>query len=158
MKDIIIFLPAGHDRPTGGVKIVYEYANRLSDDGYHVSIVYIVDTLKKSKSVIEHLKTILRYIYSLCRTSFAKCSWFPLPKKIHESTIYKLNKKFKPKDNECNILTSVSTALNFYQVVTEYNPKNLLYFIQDYECWDVDEEDLIFTYKKEVYTSLFCFC
>ena len=41
MIPIITFiLPRTGEEPIGGFKVVYEYANRLAKDGYHINIVY----------------------------------------------------------------------------------------------------------------------
>ena len=40
MKQIVILYPAVRDVPNGGLKVVYDYANRLSEDNVKVNIVY----------------------------------------------------------------------------------------------------------------------
>lgn len=39
-RSIVILFPHPTAGPTGGYKVVYEYANRLANDGYDVHIVY----------------------------------------------------------------------------------------------------------------------
>ena len=39
-KIITFILPRTGETPIGGFKVVYEYANRLVEDGYTVNIVY----------------------------------------------------------------------------------------------------------------------
>ena len=43
IKQIVVFVFRRTDNgPVGGYKMVYEYANRLVDDGYEVHIVYFL--------------------------------------------------------------------------------------------------------------------
>ena len=42
MKRVVFLFPRPTAGPTGGYKVVYEYANRLANDGYGVHIVYSV--------------------------------------------------------------------------------------------------------------------
>ena len=39
-RSIVILFPHPTAGSTGGYKVIYEYANRLVDDGYDVHIVY----------------------------------------------------------------------------------------------------------------------
>ena len=41
MKKIFFVLPGYSRRPIGGYKIIYQYANKLAEDGYKVNIVYL---------------------------------------------------------------------------------------------------------------------
>lgn len=62
MKHLVILYPAVRNVPNGGLKVVYDYANRLAYDGYHVSIVYasyFPDNDKGFKEVFKSILTIL---------------------------------------------------------------------------------------------------
>lgn len=40
MKEITFILPGKDDKPVGGYKIVYEYANRFANADYKVNLIY----------------------------------------------------------------------------------------------------------------------
>ena len=60
MAIITFILPRTGEEPIGGFKVVYEYANRLAKDGYHINIVYGITSRPVSNLVI-------RYGYYFCR-------------------------------------------------------------------------------------------
>ena len=74
-KIITFILPRTGETPIGGFKVVYEYANRLVEDGYTVNIVYGI-TSRPVKNLI------IRYGYYFCR-------WFRWLK-------YRISKNYTP--------------------------------------------------------------
>lgn len=94
--------------PTGGYKVVYEYANRFANDGYKVHIVYSGSIFWKQKPLKYKLSNIYRY----CQTYFKGFSarkWFPLDKKVKEHLTFSLNYRHVPKA-DIYIATSPYTA------------------------------------------------
>ena len=60
MKNITFLLPSHGRRPTGGYKVVYEYANRLSANGYTVNIVYPATIFFLKQSFRKKIKCIIK--------------------------------------------------------------------------------------------------
>ena len=66
MKIITFIMPSIQPQPSGGYKIVYEYANRLAQDG---NVVYIVNPLIRS-FWNSNLKSKLKFIYFLFKFQY----------------------------------------------------------------------------------------
>lgn len=141
-KSISFLMPSFKFEPVGGFKIVFEYANMLSADGYKVHIVY-GDTTKyidnelrdtdvkipvelKLKLLVKHILFKLGVMHRSARI------WYPLDKKIKEYNVYSLCEKYVP-NTDIYVCTSVETAkfLSEYKIAKERK----FYFIQDYESW-----------------------
>jgi glycosyltransferase involved in cell wall biosynthesis len=143
MKTITFLLPGPGNKPIGGAKVVYEYANRLINDGYAVNIVYPTLMLPKEMSFCNVFIRILRYFYYFFTEKYKCSSWFSLNEKVNEKWVWTLSEKYIPK-SDIVFATSWRTAiyLNNYK-----ETKNKIYFIQAYENWDNNESRLIETWK-----------
>lgn len=140
---IFFLLPGSGKKPAGGYKVVYEYANRLVQDGYDVSIAYASSMFFCQASLCEKLKTILRYFYyKLFGVSCHR--WFSLNEKIREIVVLSLNQRHIG-SADFYVATSVETAeyLSHYK---EDNKKKL-YLIQDYENWNHSDNFVLNTYS-----------
>lgn len=67
--NIIFLYPAVRNVPNGGLKVVYDYANRLANDGYDISIVYASYFPDNDKGFMGMFKSVLKYIYSNFRNT-----------------------------------------------------------------------------------------
>ena len=150
-RRVVFFLPGIANRPIGGYKVVYEYANRLVDDGYIVNIIYPAYMHIESDSSVLRLlrlvKAVFRYLYCLITKSHSCRLWFNLDERVKESVVPSLNEKWCPK-SDIYVATSVRTAiyLNKYK-----KNKQKLYLIQGYEKWgNVTEEKLKETYQFDL--------
>ena len=94
--------------PTGGYKVVYEYANRLTEDGVEVHIVYSGSIFWKKKSLRFKLSNIYRYAETLVK-GYSSRKWFPLDKRIKEHFTLSLNYRHVPK-TDIYVATSPYTA------------------------------------------------
>ncbi len=74
---ITFLVPGRGTRPVGGFRVVYEYANRLSEQGYEVTIAHIAWLYKTNPM----LAGIGRYFYCLFFYRLYK-PWFPLHKSV----------------------------------------------------------------------------
>lgn len=136
MNTITFLLPISGRFPAGGLKVVYEYANRFASDGYKVRIVYSSSVFFSSKTLKGKCKSILRYFYYRIG-GYKCCKWFNLNKNISEILAPSLNYKHVPR-SDYYIATSVETAyyVNDYKI----NSDNKLYLIQDYENWNRSDD------------------
>ena len=128
-KNISFIFPHPVDGPTGGYKVVYEYANRLVADGHKVNIVYSGSLFWKKKSPYYKLTNCVRYIQHLIK-GYSGRKWFALDKRVKEHFTLSLNYRHVPK-SDIYICTSPHTAM----YVKEYPTDKKYYFIQDYENW-----------------------
>lgn len=130
IKRIVFLFPHPATGPTGGYKVIYEYANRLVVDGYDVHIVYSGSIYWSKKDPYHKMTCCIRYIQKLLQ-GYSCRSWFALDRKVHEHLTFSLNQCHVP-NADIYVATSPYTA--YY--LNEYNDSSKkFYFIQDYENW-----------------------
>lgn len=136
MKTITFLLPSGALRPVGGIKVAYEYGNRLVKDGFRVIFVYPAYLKTERLKSKDLLKSVFRYLLMLFK-GFSGKKWFNLDPRITHLLVPSLRKGFVP-DTYYYVATSVDTAyyLEKYNIPIE----NKLYLIQDFEDWGVTTE------------------
>lgn len=144
MKTITFLLPGPGNMPSGGYKVVYEYANRLADDGYKVNIIYPMRTSDNKLGVIDHLRFFKRYLQQV-KIGFSCRKWFNLDSRVKEHLIYKLNQASVP-HSDYYVATAIATAYCLKKFKTDINCK--LYLIQGFESWGgVTDEYVYNSYK-----------
>lgn len=131
MSSLTFIFPHIATGPTGGYKVVYEYANRLANDGVEVHIVYSGSIYWSRKPLRFKLSNIVRYVQTLLRGYSAR-RWFPLDRRVKEHLTFSMNYRHIPK-TDIYVATSPYTAdyLNDYPIHTA----NKFYFIQGKEDW-----------------------
>lgn len=135
-KTITFLLPGVAAHPVGGVKVIFEYANRLASDGYAVNIVYPILLKRKSKAIKCIIVALMRYFKYRFKSRIGR-SWFDLDKKINEIVVLDLRESLVP-PSDIFVASAVDTAyyLNEYQVPLS----NKFYLIQDFEDWGVTKD------------------
>jgi len=130
-KSVAFLFPHPAIGPTGGYKVVYEYANRFAADGWQVHIVYSGSIYWKRKSLWHKLTNIVRQIQSHLK-GYSSRGWFPLDNRVKEHLTLSLNYRHVPKA-DVYVATSPYTAyyLNDYPV----DSKHKFYLIQGKEDW-----------------------
>lgn len=131
MQRITFIFPHPTSGPTGGYKVVYEYANRLVEDGFDVSIAYSGSIFWKKKTLRFKITNIYRYFETIVK-GYSGRKWFPLDKRVKEVLPCSMNYNHVPKA-DIYVATSPYTAwyLNKYPVPKERK----FYLIQDKEDW-----------------------
>lgn len=131
MKSVCFILPHPAAGPTGGYKVVYEYANRLAADDIEVHIVYSGSIFWKQKPLRYKLTNCVRYIQQYVK-GFSGKKWFDLERRVKEHLTFSMNYRHMP-ITDLYIATSPYTAwyLNEYPIPNEKK----FYLIQDYENW-----------------------
>jgi len=145
MKRICFLLPAHVYRPTGGVKVVFEYANYLIKHDWLVTIVSGSTASFRRVSWYERVKSVLRYPFILATRRY-RPTWFNLDERVRTISVPSLNQFFVPKA-DVYVATAVETA---EQLVEYKTTAKKAYLIQDYENWNVSEERLIRTYRSDM--------
>lgn len=142
-KSICFILPVYGTNPVGGIKVVYEYANRFYASGYEVGIFYPRVQIDNSS-----LKSLLRSLYywlaGFLFRAYKPKKWFSLNKGIKQFLIPPLEKKIKSKKiSRYNTIcvTSVETAWFIADTVSPQS--KIFYFIQDFEVWRNNSEQYV---------------
>lgn len=125
--------------PTGGAKMVFEYANRLSERGHKVQILY----LNNNAWIKYHLPEKIRRILVSCVSMFSP-TWFSLNTDIKKLSYYDSKLDIKTKDTDVFIVTAVTTV----EITrNRFKGRRFVYFIQDFENWAVSKEYVYKTYN-----------
>jgi glycosyltransferase involved in cell wall biosynthesis len=142
---INIILPFATRRPGGGLRIMYEYANRLSLKGHDVAVFHA----QKTSYLPYNLKTYLKDLFILARGW--KKYWFPFLPKIRISIVPEIADEYI-RNADVIISTWWSTALEVDKLSpdkgTRYN------MIQDYESWLGHEDFIHESYKLKNTTNI----
>ena len=142
MKKICFVMDSLSFVPTGGAKMIFEYANRLQNRGYSVQILYLMGSSWKKYHLPEKLRQ-----WMLSRMTYFSPSWFPQDKKIETLSYYQADLDERVKETDVFIATEVTTVESIKERFFE---KKLAYFIQGYENWRVSDEYCQNTYKYEM--------
>lgn len=146
---INFIMPSNPKIPSGGFKVIYEYAKMLSFDGYEVIITYpflhSFNGVPPKTGIINQIKYNLRYIKDKFFRKITCRKWFDLPKEIKEKFIYSLEDKYVEK-SDIVFATAWSTA----EEVAKYseNKGRKFYLIQSFEDWGGPRERVIETWKQ----------
>ena len=97
-KRIVFLFPHPTAGPTGGYKVVYEYANRLVTDGYDIHIVYSGSIYWNRKSLFHKMTCCIRYIQKQLQ-GYSCRNWFNLDERIHEHFTFSLNQRHRLRSN-----------------------------------------------------------
>ncbi|KRL59288.1 glycosyltransferase family 4 protein [Latilactobacillus fuchuensis] len=143
---ITFLLPAYSNRPIGGYKVVYQYANFLIKNNYDVDIIYI-DLLPPSKrftGVKGKCLLLAKSIHYYLGLKKNKSNWFNISSKINEEYVGFLKTK-KVQDADIIIATAWETCylLNSLSI----NTAKKIYLIQGIENWSGDKEKVLETWK-----------
>ena len=127
---INFLLPHYGLKPSGGFKIVYQYAYFLAENGYKVNIVH-------PASMNRFPKKYLKYICKNIEKRKVKYDWKLKSNNINEIYCPSLDEKYIPNADIC-FATAWQTAV----YLNNYNESkgNKFYLIQHYETWNGSEE------------------
>lgn len=129
MSRISFVLPGPSVYPIGGYKMVFEYANRLSDRGHHVNIIF-----NCSPGVRNHpqIPSIIKFLYCYIGVWYFP-KWFILNKNVHKVCAYKDLIYTNIPDADFICATAISTVDSVMKLPRTKGKK--LYFIQGFENW-----------------------
>jgi glycosyltransferase involved in cell wall biosynthesis len=134
-------LPDNSNKPIGGIKVVFEYANWLSEHGYDVFLSFgTLDIFSKF-----HLPNIIRKPLAIVVSKYIRPNqWFKLNKNIKKYVFYNMNEK-RIRNADVVIATAIETAKPVMRLPNSCGKK--VYFIQDFENWNCTDEDVYQTYN-----------
>lgn len=139
-------MPFKARRPAGGFRVMYEYANRLSDLGYDVHITYPL----KTKYMEYRLPYIMRFILSYVE-GFRTSKWFDFRPDISMSYVNSINDK-NVINSDIVIATWWTTAVEMGSLSEKKGYK--INFIQGYENWTGHEVELHSSYNMTNVTNI----
>ncbi|MRI62413.1 glycosyltransferase [Ornithobacterium rhinotracheale] len=158
MKTITFLLPNSNShRPIGGLKVVYEYANRLVNDGFIVNIIYPRHTPLIGKDIKTFFKNLYIKINALLKsrkvkTNFKEKSWFQLDSRVNEISTWDYSEKNVPK-SDIYIATMYNTAI----ALDKYRTKaEKYYLIQCFENFFISDEEFLSTLKLDLKNIAIC--
>jgi len=134
-------LPFAANKPIGGFKIVYEYANRLSKRGHEVNLIHPSYTFRED--FINNSKYFISYYFRKFNESYLP-KWFDLNKIVNVMWIRSIENKNVP-NADVIIATAWRTAKCSLKL--DANKGKKFYFIQHYETWNGQEDEVIETWK-----------
>lgn len=147
-KCIVFLLPSGSLHPSGGYKVVFEYANRMVADGYNVNIMYPSYCLRFSQgyfiAFLRQSRALFRFFYWAIKRKYSCRGWFHLDKRVKECWVWSLACRLPEAD--VYIATAVQTSV-YLQRHGEIPNKKKYYLIQHFEDWGgTTAQDVLNTY------------
>ena len=141
---ITFVLPFDGKKPVGGTKVVFEYANQLTQLGHHVRLIHPAGLyLGVGKNDRWHRNLVKYFWFGLTRFYLPQ-SWFSLNPSIQVDWVPSLAKLFIP---QADVI--VATAWETAEYVANYpdNRGRKFYLIQHFEDWFGDRERLLGTWR-----------
>lgn len=139
---ITFVLPMFLERPAGGFKVVYEYANRLHSRGHRISIVH-PRNLAAGSGPVEAVKSRLWRVKHALRHG-RPVPWFDLDPEIESLMTPDLEETFVP-DADAIVATAFQTALPVSRYSASKGRK--FYLIQSWETWHGGQDDVSATWR-----------
>lgn len=137
--NICFVLPVFTRQPQGGYKMVFEYANRLTEKNHKVKILFLNDIALRKFCLPEPIRKLGANILTAIEPR-----WFHLDRRVEKISGYHRNLVRKLSDIDIAIATSVNTVAPTKKLFASI-PK--AYFIQDYETWICDEDVVQQSYR-----------
>ncbi|HSS32215.1 MAG TPA: glycosyltransferase family 4 protein [Solirubrobacterales bacterium] len=140
---IAFLLPGQGVRPTGGYKVVYEYANRLTRDGHEVSVVH---PFSCAVPVAPELRRRARIWVAKLRLRRSRIApWFEFEPGVDLRVVTEPAVEKLP-DADVLVATAWHTAAPIAAAVGAKGAGGA-YLIQGYETWDGDAESVDATWR-----------
>lgn len=140
---ISILLPGLGRKPIGGLKVMYEHANRLAASGHEIFIYHSMG-IERGAGIFVACKNYKNFFKNRLRNKFGPASWFKLHSDIKVNLVPELSARFiKPAD------IVIATAWQTAEWVADFPPSHGLrfYYIQHKEIWSGPEERVLATWK-----------
>lgn len=141
---IAFVLPTSGRLPSGGHRVVYEYANRLARRGHTVEIAHFSNPQTARQSPGAEARSIVRYIRDRYERGFAPAGWFQLDPAVR-CTFHYNARRAQVRDPDVLVATAWETA----DFVSRHPAPacGRVYFIQSYETWSGAEADVVATWR-----------
>jgi glycosyltransferase involved in cell wall biosynthesis len=144
---ITFVLPGYGDHPTGGYKVVYEYANNLVRAGHTATIVFLWEAERFARPCFP-LTLFLRLNRSRARLAYRnkkpKISWYSLHRDVKLVNATDLETRSVP-NADAIFATAWQTASSVSECPSEKGAK--FYLVMDFPPWLGDKHDLEQTWR-----------
>jgi glycosyltransferase involved in cell wall biosynthesis len=140
---ITFLLPGPGDVPIGGFKIVYQYANALTERGHSVSIIHSQISVSMAQTFEIYWIAILFWFRRLFGW-FGGRGWFELNKNINSRLENHFAERTVP-DADVIVATAWETAHFVASLPISKGKK--FYLIQHFETWSGSKEQVLATWK-----------
>jgi glycosyltransferase involved in cell wall biosynthesis len=143
---ITFLLPGTGHLPTGGGKVVYEYANHLSRRGHRVTLVHPA-LVAAQANPLQVVRGAIVFVHRGTAGDFRPKKWFPLDPAVRTEWVPTLSSRFIP-DGDVVVATAWATA----EWVGDYPAKKgeKFYLIQSWETWAGPEDRVRATWKASL--------
>jgi len=141
---ITFVLPCYKNHPSGGFKVVYEYANQLIRSGNEVTIVYLCLPLQRFPSRRFPLTLILRLARLAYKSKKPKISWYSLHRDVKLVKATDLEPGHVP-DADAIFATAWQTASSVNECPSQKGAK--FYLVMDFAPWMGDKYELEQTWR-----------
>ncbi|MDX2034602.1 MAG: glycosyltransferase family 4 protein [Blastocatellia bacterium] len=132
---LTFILPMYLDVPSGGFKVVYEYANRLQGRGHRVTLIH-PRTIERAPGVVDALKRVV-WPHKIRWRNRPLVPWFPLRPEVEVRLVPDLGAASVPR-GDAIIATAYETAFPVAGYPADRGRK--FHLIQSYETWSGPEE------------------
>lgn len=133
---ITFLLPGSGHLPTGGSKVVYEYANHLSRRGHRVTLVHPALSDAESRP-FQVIKRAASFIQRGVNRGYRPKKWFSVEPAVRMLWVPTPSSRFIP-DGDVVLATAWSTAEWVQQYPASKGER--FYLIQSWETWDGPED------------------
>ena len=140
---ITIVLPGGNGKPSGGAKVVYEYANRLVEKGYLVSVVHGC-RFRTDANTETRIRLFFRYLKCIFSRSYHPRNWMEVDRRVNVCWTPSLAEHWI-EDGDIVFATSWETAEWVAGYPLEKGKK--MYLIQHLEDWSGPKGRVLATWK-----------
>lgn len=133
---------------TGGIKVIFQYANSWIDSGHDVVVYAPLKVYKLNRKGIKgDLKAVIRSNLNYIKHIVMKkgVDWFPC--RFHVKWVPNISDKYI-RDGDCVIATAWPTAYDVYNLNNSKGSK--VYFVQHYETWSGEKECVDGSYKLDM--------
>ena len=129
-----LVLPGCKKNPSGGTKVIYQYANFLAESDKNHVIIYF-DMSCSSLNRYNNIRIIQKIMADIL--VYMRPNWFRLNSKIKKRAILSINDS-TIQNGDIVVATGIQTA-NPVAHLSEKKGKKY-YFIQGFENWDYEDE------------------
>lgn len=136
---VTILYPLVKDSPNGGLKVLYDYAHKLSLEGHIVNFVYSAYFKELDVSLVRKTKSCIKYLYMIFKLRNKGYSWYLDKHTFNDYFVYEYKNNNIPKA-DLYIATSATTAFYLNRLLSN---SRIIYFIQGYENFILKNEALI---------------
>lgn len=144
---INMILPFRPKRPTGGFRIMYEYANRLTQMGYEVRIYYPITISYMNYRIKSHLGRKLSAMIS----GMNSYNWFDLDPRVKRGFIPRILDKYI---EDADIVMATWWSASAEMGLLSPSKGKKINVIQGFENWEGNDEQLHESYRMPNTTNI----